>query len=424
MKYIKFLFVLLTNVSIMSCGKKSLKYDFSKIESQMGVDSLLKQMKLDNKTMKLDTLFYYNHVTVSGMHYAGVPIKEATITKNYTELTTDSTDYYGKKLLEVIETKNGIAFLKDHEYGEDIDCNWNSTETKQLSLKLKLISGKHLAALTSKDYAKLTIYYNKTYNIPLANIHKKIKVFKRQPQYVLKIDGYYTESTVIANGVIINENVRSSNLHLNPFITKDTTLIKITVLPSKKNYEDRSKFFDKYASFSASVYDKSNNDVLVKTEKVMLEGKETKEFQLVFSANLPWYPEAWTNGSDLRSTKDLKQKVIALYDKIGNAVITKNEDVLNDIFYQRNYETQQLEYDTDFLNAKDQWEALLRIQENAYAYTVADTFEIEYNANGKLIFAYPINKEDMLTLTGKRYGETMNYFLYQPKGTNELKIIR
>lgn len=424
MKPIKYLLILCISALTISCSKDGLKYDFSKIESEKGIDSLLQKIQLENKDAEIDTLDMYHELEIKGMHYAGVPIKKAVVTGSKITLTTDTINFNGKKLLETLEAKNGLTALEDN-YNEEDEFVWDS-ETKDLDFIIEYVNGKHLAAIGDKDIGELTINYKKVYSVPLANIHKKIQTFDTKPNYALEIQYGYCdcEYTILVNNVIIAEDTKKREFILNDYITNASTPVKIIVKPEINDNGVRAKNFKGSEMFKADIYDASTEKVVKTIEQTSLAGKTTTEFVLDFSSTLPWYPEAWTNGVDLRKDKDLKQKIKALYTKIGEAFLKKDEQAINDIFYHMYFETQQLKADTNYVTAKRQWEIMLEIKESIYKYTVADAFEIEYNANGKLIYTYPTEKSDMLIFTGKQYDNSMNYFLYQPKGANELKIIR
>lgn len=430
MNTIKKTLILLVSVLALSCNKKVLKYDFSKAKSHTEIIALLEKIQLDNKDITINKNNLLNELEVKGMHYAGVPIKKALISDHYTLLTTDTVNYSGKKLLEALEAENGITQLKT-SYKSDINFVWDK-ETKALDYSLELVNGKHLALLGDKDKGELTITYKSTYAIPLANIHKKIKKFEKQPNYKLKIEqgnglGYCNcELTIIVNDIIITEeNSRNKEFSLNDYITTNTTSIKIIVKPVINSDSERPKVFGRADMLSVSIYDTSTDKIVLKAiEKASLIDKTSAEFKFEFQSYLPWYPDAWVNGVDLRNDKDLKQKIKAFYTKLGNAFLKKDKQLINDMFYQQHYEMQQLEYDTYYGTAKEQWEIFLKIQNKSYKYTIANAFDIEYNGNGKLIYVHPKDKSDMLIFTGKEYSNYMNYFLYQPKGSNELKIIR
>jgi len=157
MKNVVILLISIVSISLTSCGQTSLKYDFAALKSQSDVDALLMKMMKENKDAKIDTVYRFNDITIEGMHYNGVPIKSALITDHYTLLTTDTINFSGKKLLEAIEAKNGLTKRED-SYNDNIEFEWKS-ETEDKEFKLKLVNGKHLAALGDKDYAELTIKY-------------------------------------------------------------------------------------------------------------------------------------------------------------------------------------------------------------------------------------------------------------------------
>jgi len=417
MKNVLILLFLTISISITSCNKDALKYDFSKIKSPSETKDLIAKMQLENIDKKIDSTSNFQEITLKGMHYAGVPIREALITDNYTLLTTDSLNFSAKKLLEILEVEKGLTNPTE-SYSGNINFVWND-ETENKKLDINLVNGKHLASFRDKDYAELTITYNPVYNIPLAKIHHKIKTFENQPKYILNIKAHDCVYNVIINDIIITESSRESKFNLNNYITGPVSSLKI--IPKKNK---GSKNFNENAFFSATITNKDNKETIKKIEQITLKGNNPIVLETEFNSTLPYYPKAWTDGVDLRNDKDLKAKIIALYDKIGKAFLAKDKQAINETFYQKDFEMQQLEFDTNFETARDEWEAYLAVQLNSYKYTVANDYDIVFNADGKLIYTHAKDKSDMIIFTGKSYDKTLNYYLYQPKGSNELKIIR
>lgn len=422
MRNLIILFILIVGLFATSCSKDTLKYDFSKTNSKAEIDTLLSKIAKDNKDVSVDNAYGLNEISVKGMHYDGVPIKTALISDYYVLLTTDTTAFSAKKLLEAIESKKGLTKKLD-SYSKAIEFEWN-TETEKAKLEITLKNGKNLAELGSKDYGELTIRYNPVYNNRLANIHNDIKAYEKEPIYELKIDAYGCAYDVIVNDVILDESSTENEFLLNGVITQQESSIQLIVKPLSDSNGATSKIFIDQSYFSAAVIDYGTGETVATIDRTMVKGNSPVPFTLDFNAALPYYPEAWTNGDDLSNDVNLKDKVIAFYDKLGKALLEKDEKAISDSFYQYHFETQQLNYDTNFETGKDKWEALVSVQDMSYKYTVANDFRIEYNAGGKLIYTYPKDKTDMLIFTGKGYDYTMNFFLYQPKGSNELKLIR
>ncbi len=423
MKKITLLIVLSFIVFVVSCNQNINKYDFSTIQSLSELNTLLKQIENENEEVKLDTIINYNDITVKGMHYASVPIKSAVAFKEKITLKTDTLNYSGKRLLEAIEAKKGLTLLEE-TYSDDINFIWKS-ETEDFDFNLELENGSHLADLKDKDHAELTISYNPIYKLPLANIHKEVKVFNEQPKYIFKIDRTYGKAfTIIVDDIIVTEdNDDDTAFDIQNYITSKTTSVKVIVKPVK-SANNSSKVFINEETITVGIVDEFSGEVFFETTKKAFKGKSSVEIKFEFNSKLPTYPKAWSNGIDLRNDKNLKEKIKRLYNNLGKAFLEKDEQVINDMFYQMNFEKQQLSYDTNFETARENWEFYKQIQDNSYKYTVADKFEIEYNANGKLIYLYAKDKPAMLTFTGKLFSKKMNFFLYQPKGADALKIIR
>lgn len=422
MKNLSLVCLAIVCILVSSCNKRSLKYDFSKATSQSDIDSLFAQIKRDHKDLDLDNSYGLNTLTIKGMHYAGVPIDKALLTNSYTLLTTDSTDYAAKKLLETVESQKGLTKKLD-SYGDRIEFEWQ-TETEDLKYELTLVNGKHLADLGDKDHADLTLTFKPVYEMPLANIHKKIKSFDSEPEYQLILRAYDCVYDVILNDIMVEGSSDHTDFNLNNFITGETSTLEIAVKPQGDDGLVTTKNFGPSANFSAAIVDVSTNKIIKSIDQIDPKGNTPIIFSVDFDSSLPYYPKAWTDGADLRTDHNLREKIIALYKKLGKAIVEKDGQTINDMMYQKDFEMQQVVYDTKFETAIKEWEAYLDIQENSYKYTVAKEFEIEYNANGRLIYTYPKDKNAMLILTGKGYDYKIAHFLYQPKGSTELKIIR
>lgn len=422
MKNVIILLTILIGIAVSSCGKESLKYDFAKVESQSELKALLAKMQLENKEEKIDSISDFQEITIQGMHYGGVPVKTALITNYYTNLTTDTLNFSGKKLLEAIEAKKGLTKRKN-TYNDDIEFEWK-TETEDIEFELTLRNGKHLAKLGDKDNAEVTIRYKTVYEVPLANIHNEVKTFENQPVYQYQINTNSCVYDMIFNDILILESSDKSSYVLNNFITSEHATMKIVVKPSSDSNGNTPNSFQDSANFSITIIDKSTGKTIKEIERTALSGSTPVTFKLDFNSTLPYYPKAWTDGADLREDKNLKEKIIALYDKLGKAELAKDVQTINELCYQKNFETQQVNYNSHFSTAREAWEGHLAIQNNSYKYTVAKDFDIEFNADGRLIYTHPKSETEMLVFTGKQYFETMYYYVYQPKGSNELKIIR
>ncbi|WKB82451.1 hypothetical protein QYR09_05320 [Cellulophaga lytica] len=423
MKNIITILVLSIYTTFVSCDSVATnRYNFAEVKSSSQTKALIAKMILENKDEDIDSTSSYIELNLKGMHYADVPIKSALITDNYTLLTTDTVNFSAKKLLEVLEAEKGLTNL-NNSYSDDVEFEWkDEIETKKL--EVNFVNGKHLAAFGNKDYGKLTITYNPVYTIPLAKIHSKVKVFDAAPKYLLYIKSYNSVFDISINDVRIAEGTDSDSFNLNNYITGPNSTIKLTAKTEDKTIKKEPNTYYRDPSFSIEIIDNSTKKVVKKIEEISIKNNIPVNLKLDFNSTLPYYPKAWTNGADLRNSKDLKEKIIALYTKLGNAILANDEQAINDLFYQKDFEVQQLDFDTNFETARTKWEAYLTILLNTYKYTLAKDFDIEFNAGGKLIYTYAKDKSDMLILTGKNYDDSFNHFLYQPKGSNELKIIR
>ncbi|WP_158976041.1 hypothetical protein [Cellulophaga sp. L1A9] len=412
--------ILLTGISVTSCGQE--KYDFAEITQKSDINTFLNKIQKENEEVKIDTVYNFNELTIAGMHYAGIPIKEALVTNNYMILTTDTLNYSGEKLLEIVEAEYGLTTISDG-YSNDIKFDWKK-ETKDISLAVKINNGKHLAAMGDKDNAELTITFKIPYDLPIANLHKEIKTFANEPKYILKIKEQDCDYDIVVNGIKIPNAALYSEIFLNEYITSTRSSIELIVKPNTKNENNSRGSFSEDSQFSAVLYDFDTEEIYTQINDLELSGTTPVHFSKEYDLVLPFYPKAWTDGVDLRNDKNLVSKINAIYTKIGEAVLASDEQAINDLFYVSDLESQQVAFDTDFETARENWEEYLSWAFNSYKYTIAKDIDIQFYAGGKLLYVYPKDKDAMLILTGKKYSKKLNYFLYQPKGTNELKIIR
>ena len=421
-------FIIILILLISPAIKSQNNYDFSKVKSSLDLQKLFLKIMDEHKETRSSMLIefinesklvdqiitssrggYSSKINIKGMYYADIPIAEVIFSANSIKLTTDTTNYSAKRLLEKIELENGLTPV----YYNDGNYEWEK-ETEAINLSLKLVNGENLASLGDKDFAILKIYYKPIYKTPLAKIHHKIQTFKKQPNYVLYISADNSVYDVFINGIKIEETYRYDRLHLNKYITSNLTSIKIT---AKRELGYREK-----VHCSAIILDKTTDKEIKKIKGRFLDDKTTV-FETSFKSELPYYPKAWTTGVNLRKEKKLKEKVIALYNKLGKAILENDEQMLNTMLYQRQFEIQQLNFDIKFETARLLWKNLLVLSKNTH-YTVSKDFEIEFSANGKLIYCYPKDTKEMIIFEEEGFGDAFNFYLYQPKGANALKIIR
>ncbi|MBJ2174821.1 hypothetical protein JBL43_11275 [Aureibaculum sp. A20] len=264
-----------------------------------------------------------------------------------------------------------------------------------------------------------------------ANIHGELKAFQNQPHYKLIINSQKCEVDVFINGIEIKPAYGANNYDLNNFITDKFSSIKIIANPGYISYPENGviskrkvQSFRAYSKLSAMVIEEQTLDTLKTIDTTELEGSEPFVFQFKFDSKLPYYPETWKNGVNLRKDEKLKAKIIALFDKLGKAILENDEHTINNLFYIRQYEIQQLDFDTKIETTTKLWKEIVALNEPTKNYTVTEDFNITYYADGKLVYIQPENILDMLIFNGKTIDTQMSYMLYQPEESDELKIIK
>ena len=266
---------------------------------------------------------------------------------------------------------------------------------------------------------------------PPTNTSVELKAFKNQQRYKLIIDSQKCEVNVYINGIEIKPTYGTKNYDLNNYITDKVSSIKIIANPGYISYPENGiiskrkvQRFREYSNLSAMIIEEHATDSIKALENTLLEGNEPVVFQFKFDSKLPYYPEAWKNGVDLRKDEKLSIKIIALYEKLGKAVLENDENAINDLLYKREYEIQQLDFDTKIETTRKLWKEIITLNEPAKNYSVSEGFNMTYYADGKLVYIHPKNNSDMLIFNGKTIDTQMSYMLYQPEGSDELKIIR
>jgi len=420
---IKALLILLLIIS--ACSKPD-KYDLSQIKSLNDLSAVIDSMKNDN--VEMDMTSVVKEITGKGMHYRGVPVKSMMVYDNAIRIYTDSAAYSGKKLLEQLETENGFGNYKEG-YNNQPEFTWEN-DVKYSLLTVNFVDGKNLAKMGEKDFSTLYITFPKKYNVPLANIYKEVKKYEEEPNYLLRISHYGCDYEIKIDGIVIEKfyekEYNKDSFSLNHFLlTKGSHKLQINIKPAHQKTR-----FKEAASFEAKIIDNSI-DSIVSQKNIrrghLYEKKSRKHsFDMTFNANIPYNNNGWFTGENLRKEPKLKEKVIHLYEKLGKAFLDKDEALISSLYYDMTLETKQSYYHNDFKSSSETCEELLKFKDKMYKYTVSKDFEIKYSDDGKLIYTTPAenDKQGMLTITGKGFSESFNYFMYQPKNTNELKIIR
>jgi len=410
----KIIIILILAVSLVSCSKE---YDLSKVVSPENLTALLIEMKEDK--VKIDSS-YVNEIEGQGLHYKGISVGKMTFSDNGLTITTDTLNYSAKKLLEELEKENGFGLFEEDEYPSDFSFSW-ANEKKNTKLEINLVDGKNLAKLGAKDYAKLEINYPKQYDIPLANMHQKLTEFNSKPEYELHITKqnciYYD---VFLDGVNLGNGTYSDTkkFNLNLFLLNSGKHeVKIKAIPNGSNSTVPSYI-------KMLVINKEDEDNIIAQKEFTFKNNQEQQLNLPFNCNIPYELEGWKKGKDLRKDSLIKKKITSLYEKVGRAVLAQDEQAINDLFYTADFETRQSTYDTGYSNSSDYWETWLKIFKSTFKYTIAQDFTIEYNSEGRLIYASPKEKLNMLVVTGKGFSDSFDFYLYQPKNSNELKIIR
>lgn len=433
---IHYLLSILFIAFLTSCSKAQ-KYDFESVTTSAQADSILQKMRADG--LKVPNSEILKELNFEGMHYGGISLLSAEIYNNRISLKVDTSEYAAKKMLEKIDSQKGIGILTTSF--SDRNFKWDE-EYQDSALHIYFKDGKNLVSMGANDAATFSVTFKNRYESPLANIHHKIEPSEEKPPvYVLNIDSNSTFYSVSINGVNLVSQSNYSNdedlspfvfssyfsendFILNPFILgENMQTITIDIAPTK-DLNNKAPSFSASASFGAKLYDKTSGKTIDILETMHLENKKATTFNLELNPNLPVYTSGWKDGVDLREIPDLKEKVIAVFNALGNAIINQDEKAYSDLLYAYRYEKQQSLFITDFKIARENWESDSEMLSRTYKHTLSKNFDLKFSDDGKLVYAVPNDQFNMLFLTGKKYSNDFNFFLYLPKDGTDLKIIR
>ncbi len=425
------------------------RYDFSKVNSRTELHELFTRVILENrdkynedfvKTIEKEASdnldfesgdLHKDHngiIREEGMHYGGVPLYSVVLSGNTVKIISDTLNYAAKEFLAVAEKKYGLAKLT-RNFGDGIRFKWD-IENQEAELDIVLVNGVSASDLGSDDMAYITVSYAPIYDVPLANIQKDITKFENQTNYILRVFAYGCVTDVSIDDIYMGKSVGYGTFSLNYWITKKLSMLKIVARPAPLKNGKAGKKFQEDAKIIIEIEDSNTRETLKKIKFTEISGIEPLEFKLDFDSTLPYYPKAWSKGKDLRNESDLKEKIIALYDKLGKAILSNDQKVINEILYQQHFEVQQIENDNSNQTARDNWENILTIQKKSTRYEVNKDFEIEFGANGKVVITKIKDYTDMLQFSGDNFERNLNYgrislnMYYQPESSDDLLIVR
>ncbi|MCH5717974.1 hypothetical protein [Niabella hibiscisoli] len=143
-----------------------------------------------------------------------------------------------------------------------------------------------------------------------------------------------------------------------------------------------------------------------------------------FVADVSYQTEGWSNGKDLRQDKNLRQKITALYEKLGKIIGARDAAALSAIMYATGKEKAEADYNQKTGATTDQWTLWMDMFKATNVVKIEKDFDVEISGDGKLIYAIPKNQKDMLRAIGKNTATGFTLYMYEDKNNNELKFIR
>jgi hypothetical protein len=421
--------------------------DLSMINSLEEYETFKKQQEI---TESLDT--YYKHmddVVWNNFQMQDVYLKEMGIL-----MTLDNTIKNN--------TIQCIDFLKStYKDKLRIERNFFSTDYsfENKYYKINLEVEEEEKDINERTRGKIELTFKPLYDIPLSQISNS---FDENPKtgklYYVDVEYCNNGFDLFLNGVPVASQTGRYNyleerrIPLNPYIT-DGNLQQITVkvTPGRDEEGNRFKTIIKDSRFRAFLVEElpGSEEEINKTEfctyyeyvtDTITEDGDTHYYSYPgtyqyggeslpgsyrFTPEIHYAVSAWKNGRDLRQDKDLKPRIIALYQQLADALKMKDEQKFSDLLYQTYYETVASTYNMQEERTEVLWQKnWLPIIHHSYRYTIDEDFDLLFSEDGKLVYANPLEQKDMLRAIGKRRTEGFTFYICEDAATKQLKFIR
>ncbi len=425
--------------------------DLSTISDKSSMAEFYNLMKAKDKS-------YYaawKYVSLDSAIWNGLKMKDIFVYEDNMEMNVDkSVDYATQKLINYIESTYKYDVTKETRYSSTIyEVN---TSNFRLELDVDVYEDDSIKKNTPSE---LKITYKTQYNQPYAKIENNVPKSPDGKFYYIKFQSSNVCANFQLNGIDVNSHcgerryINKEQINLNPYILNNKmSQIKITIKPGYDENNVQTPTIIKDSYFSATLCEGILKQGILEclketpicnymdyvTDTIINDdgdkryysymgnpnyGTKTLSCNLDFNPDVSYTIQGWENGKDLRKDPNIKQKIIALYEKLGMIIKTKDEKALNDFMYQKGYEKSVSSYNSSS-DSRDTWEEWMKMFEYAYNFNVEQDFQLEFSEDGKLVYASPNRQMDMLRVIGKQKAEGFTFFMYEDKNTNELKAIR
>lgn len=423
--------------------------DLSKIKSHNDLKAMRAKLGMGNGTSN-DKSNYLDSASWHGVKLERVALRENTITVNIGAYDLGAT----KRLVHTLQ--------QQYKSEVQMDANWSGRKYKVSNSEFDILLSMDVdkeEEVKDNTYSDFEITFRPFYDAAYPNIGRSVTKNPAGIFYRVSLDYFGSNVAVFVNGVsVFNGLARARNMNddvveLNPFILeKGKTEVKVLITPGLdedgKPYPTIQKrshvtavlekgliengAFQELSSQKICDYNEYVTDTIVENGRTRYSsypgtykygGKQLLDVT-VFSAEVDYQNIGWKNGNDLRSDKQLKEKVAALYQKLATVIRNKDGAALSDMFLQMGKEQAASDYGQKPGVFSDNWELWMMAMDNANVLKVETDFDIEVSEDGKLIYAMPNKLQDMLRAIGKETATGFTHYMYEDKTTNELKFIR
>lgn len=416
-----------------------------------------------NTLQKVNTFFYDksnksdydfgNYKTYEKGFWNEIPIENIILHKNSLEFSAPSSlKNSTKKISEYLAKNNKESLIiNKHSYETVYTIN-----TEDITLNFRIdIEEEQLIAENTK--ANMVISFKKSYDNPLAKISTSIKINSAGTEYFLDLDFFQVSPKVFINGIPIyqktgeNRFMNDDYIYLNRYILNSKTPITLKFILEPGNDENdkpyKSILKESYfkAILESNKSDKSNlktqsiynnqeyvTDTIVEDGRTRYSsypgtynyGKDKIEFEYTFTPQVDYDIKGWSNGKDLRTEKDLEQKIKKFYTDFGDLIINKNIDKISELLYDRYFEFYTSNYNYGKTKSYDDYDDWLFTLNSSFKTILAKNTKLHISNDGKLAYLESLDKASNLKVVGKEYVRDIDFMFYIDEKTNQLKIVR
>jgi len=416
----------------------------------------LKTFYKEKKQEEKDTYrALWRYIMIDSATWNSIPVKDISVFEDHIELTADEKkDFASARLLQHIRQQHKDAVSTEAGYS-NTSYTVNNNDMK-LKLKVEAVEDDSIGRHTA---SQLRIYFKEQYTQPLANISSNVPPDPQGKFYYLDLNTFNVNTEVWLNGIniynlegryrYINNELPVLNRYL---LGKEPVHLKVIIKPGYNEDGSRMSAITKEAYCMAKLC----KGVLVQGTLQCLEekpfcnfmeyvtdttfedgrelhytyrgntqyGKARLECSLDFTPDVAYRLEGWRNGSDLRTDTKLKERIIALYQRLADAIRNKDEVLLSQLLYRREEEIIKSTYNMLCTPSADTWKAWMEMLGYTNSLKIEQDFGLAFSEDGKLVMAQPKSQPDMLRAIGKQKAEGFTLFMYEDKNTRELQFIR